>query len=158
MRHASCRTRHPLRTSARATARSSTHQAASSLDPQRSRFDSSRPSFRTTSSRSSRLEPHDSTHVYYLGPRAVRTGAARSCSRAGRRRRRHAARVASTTPIADAIAIEAANLAAADPQQARPVAIEYSDAHETRAKTQGHELGDAAADGDGICARPAAIE
>jgi hypothetical protein len=42
--------------------------------------------------------------------------------------------VASSTPIADAIAIEAANLAAADPQQARPVAIEYSDAHETRAK------------------------
>lgn len=42
--------------------------------------------------------------------------------------------VASTTPIADAIAIEAANLAAADPQEARPVAVEYSEGHETRAK------------------------
>jgi hypothetical protein len=42
--------------------------------------------------------------------------------------------VASMTPIANAIAIEAANLAAAAPQQARPVAIEYSEAHETRAK------------------------
>lgn len=40
---------------------------------------------------------------------------------------------ASATPIADALAVEAARLAA-DPQDARPVAIEYSDAHETRAK------------------------
>jgi hypothetical protein len=42
--------------------------------------------------------------------------------------------VASTTPIADASTIEAANLAAADPQEARPVAIEYSEGHGTRAK------------------------
>ena len=41
--------------------------------------------------------------------------------------------VASATPMADAIAAEAAKLAA-DPQGARPVAITYSDAHETRAK------------------------
>jgi hypothetical protein len=40
---------------------------------------------------------------------------------------------ASATPLADALAVEAAKLAAA-PQGARPVAIEYSDAHETRAK------------------------
>ena len=40
---------------------------------------------------------------------------------------------ASATPMADALAVEAARLAA-DPQGARPVAIEYSDAHETRAK------------------------
>jgi len=39
----------------------------------------------------------------------------------------------SAHPIADALAVEAAKLAA-DPQEARPVAIEYSDAHETRAK------------------------
>jgi len=39
----------------------------------------------------------------------------------------------STTPIADFIATEAAALAL-DPQGQRPVAIEYSDAHETRAK------------------------
>jgi hypothetical protein len=42
--------------------------------------------------------------------------------------------VASATPIADGIAAEAARLAVADPQGTRPVAIEYSDAHETRAK------------------------
>ena len=41
--------------------------------------------------------------------------------------------VSSATPIADSLAAEAARLAA-DPQGARPVAIEYSDAHETRAK------------------------
>jgi hypothetical protein len=41
--------------------------------------------------------------------------------------------VASATPIADAVAVEAAKLAA-DPQGPRPVAIEYSDAHLTRAK------------------------
>jgi hypothetical protein len=41
--------------------------------------------------------------------------------------------IASSTPIADAIAAEAAKLAA-DPQGARPVAIDYSDAHQTRAK------------------------
>ena len=45
---------------------------------------------------------------------------------------------ASATPIADGLAAEAAKLAAQpqDPQDkdARPVAIEYSDAHETRAK------------------------
>jgi len=40
---------------------------------------------------------------------------------------------ASPTPIADTLAAEAAKLAA-DSQGARPVAIEYSDAHETRAK------------------------
>ena len=40
----------------------------------------------------------------------------------------------STTPIADAIAIEASRLVADDAQGPRPVAIEYSDAHETRAK------------------------
>ena len=40
---------------------------------------------------------------------------------------------ASATPLADAIALEGARLAA-DPQGARPVAIEYSEAHETRAK------------------------
>jgi hypothetical protein len=39
----------------------------------------------------------------------------------------------STTPIADFIAREAPALAL-DPQDQRPVAIEYSDAHETRAK------------------------
>ena len=39
----------------------------------------------------------------------------------------------SATPIADALAVATATLAAA-PQEARPVAIEYSDAHETRAK------------------------
>jgi len=39
----------------------------------------------------------------------------------------------SATPIADTLAAEAAKLAA-DSQGARPVAIEYSDAHETRAK------------------------
>jgi len=39
----------------------------------------------------------------------------------------------STTPIADFIASEAPALALA-PQDQRPVAIEYSDAHETRAK------------------------
>ena len=42
--------------------------------------------------------------------------------------------VASATPIADALAVEAARLAADDAQGTRPVAIEYSDAHETRAK------------------------
>jgi hypothetical protein len=43
---------------------------------------------------------------------------------------------ASATPISDSLAAEAARLAAdpQDPQGARPVAIEYSDAHETRAK------------------------
>jgi len=41
--------------------------------------------------------------------------------------------IASSTPLADAIASEGARLAA-DPQGTRPVAIEYSDAHETRAK------------------------
>jgi len=40
---------------------------------------------------------------------------------------------ASGTPIADAIPLEAARLAGA-PQDARPVAIEYSEGHETRAK------------------------
>src|ERR1051326_8007769 len=40
---------------------------------------------------------------------------------------------ARATPIADTLAAEAAKLAAA-PQDDRPVAIEYSDAHETRAK------------------------
>ena len=39
----------------------------------------------------------------------------------------------STTPIADFIATQAPALAL-DPQDQRPVAIEYSDAHETRAK------------------------
>jgi hypothetical protein len=39
----------------------------------------------------------------------------------------------SATPIADSLVAEAAALAA-DPQGQRPVAIEYSDAHETRAK------------------------
>jgi len=39
----------------------------------------------------------------------------------------------SATPIADTLAVEAATLAA-DSQGPRPVAIEYSDAHETRAK------------------------
>ena len=39
----------------------------------------------------------------------------------------------SPTPITDALPEEASRLAA-DPQTARPVAIEYSDAHETRAK------------------------
>ena len=41
--------------------------------------------------------------------------------------------VVSATPIADAMAIEASKLVA-DAQGPRPVAIEYSDAHETRAK------------------------
>ena len=41
--------------------------------------------------------------------------------------------IASSTPLADGIASEGARLAA-DPQGTRPVAIEYSDAHETRAK------------------------
>jgi len=41
--------------------------------------------------------------------------------------------IASPTPLADGIASEGARLAA-DPQGTRPVAIEYSDAHETRAK------------------------
>ena len=41
--------------------------------------------------------------------------------------------VASATPIADAIALAGTELAL-DPQGARPTAIEYSDAHETRAK------------------------
>jgi hypothetical protein len=41
--------------------------------------------------------------------------------------------VVSATPITDAVAVEAARLAA-DAQGTRPVAIEYSDAHETRAK------------------------
>src|SRR5581483_8228130 len=41
---------------------------------------------------------------------------------------------ASATPLADGIAAAAATLVADDPQGARPVAIEYSDAHETRAK------------------------
>src|SRR5215467_10018091 len=40
---------------------------------------------------------------------------------------------ATVTPITDSLAEQAARLAA-DPQGARPVAIEYSDAHETRAK------------------------
>jgi len=40
---------------------------------------------------------------------------------------------ASATPLADALAREAATLAA-DPQDTRPVAIEYSEGHETRAK------------------------
>jgi hypothetical protein len=40
---------------------------------------------------------------------------------------------APATPIADALPAAAAALAA-DPQDVRPVAIEYSDAHETRAK------------------------
>jgi hypothetical protein len=42
--------------------------------------------------------------------------------------------VASATPIADALAVEAARLAADDAQGTRPVAIDYSDAHQTRAK------------------------
>jgi len=42
--------------------------------------------------------------------------------------------VASATPIADALAVEAARLAAGDAQGTRPVAIDYSDAHQTRAK------------------------
>ena len=41
--------------------------------------------------------------------------------------------IASATPLADAIAIEGTKLAS-DPQDARPAAIEYSEAHETRAK------------------------
>jgi len=41
--------------------------------------------------------------------------------------------VSSASPIRDALAVEAATLAD-DPQDTRPVAIEYSDAHETRAK------------------------
>ena len=41
--------------------------------------------------------------------------------------------VTSATPIADAIEAEGAKLAA-DPQGARPVAITYTEAHETRAK------------------------
>jgi len=41
--------------------------------------------------------------------------------------------VASATPVADAVALEAAKLAA-DPQDTRPVAVEYSEGHETRAK------------------------
>jgi hypothetical protein len=41
--------------------------------------------------------------------------------------------IASASPISDALAVEAARLAA-DPQDTRPVAIEYSDAHLTRAK------------------------
>jgi hypothetical protein len=41
--------------------------------------------------------------------------------------------LSSATPIADSLAKEAATLAA-DAQGQRPVAIEYSDAHETRAK------------------------
>jgi len=41
--------------------------------------------------------------------------------------------VASATPIADALAAEAATLATS-PQDARPVAIEYSEGHQTRAK------------------------
>jgi hypothetical protein len=41
--------------------------------------------------------------------------------------------IASSTPLADGIASEGERLAA-DPQGTRPVAIEYSDAHETRAK------------------------
>jgi hypothetical protein len=41
--------------------------------------------------------------------------------------------VSSATPIADSLAAEAARLVA-DDQGQRPVAIEYSDAHETRAK------------------------
>ena len=40
---------------------------------------------------------------------------------------------ASASPIAEALAVEAGKLAA-DPQDTRPVAIEYSDAHLTRAK------------------------
>jgi hypothetical protein len=40
----------------------------------------------------------------------------------------------SATPIADSLAAAAAATLAADPQGTRPVAIEYSDAHETRAK------------------------
>jgi hypothetical protein len=42
--------------------------------------------------------------------------------------------VASATPIADSIGDAVAATLAADPQDARPVAIEYSDAHLTRAK------------------------
>ena len=42
--------------------------------------------------------------------------------------------VASATPIADVLAVEAARLAADDAQGTRPVAIDYSDAHQTRAK------------------------
>ena len=41
--------------------------------------------------------------------------------------------LAPATPMADAVAAEAATLAD-DPQVARPVAIEYSEGHETRAK------------------------
>ncbi len=41
--------------------------------------------------------------------------------------------LASPTPIADTLSTEAARIAA-DSQDTRPVAIEYSDAHETRAK------------------------
>src|SRR5262252_1743908 len=44
-----------------------------------------------------------------------------------------AAVAAPATPISDSLAEQAARLVA-DPQGARPVAIEYSDAHETRAK------------------------
>ena len=40
----------------------------------------------------------------------------------------------SATPIADSLSAVAAATFAADPQGTRPVAIEYSDAHETRAK------------------------
>lgn len=42
--------------------------------------------------------------------------------------------IALSTPIADFIAVEGARLAAEEAQEQRPVAIEYSDAHETRAK------------------------
>lgn len=41
--------------------------------------------------------------------------------------------MASATPIADALEVEAAKLAA-DPQGGRPVAITYTEAHDTRAK------------------------
>src|SRR5258707_1177954 len=42
--------------------------------------------------------------------------------------------VASTTPIADGIPEAVSATLSADPQEARPVAIEYSEGHETRAK------------------------
>ena len=77
--------------------------------------------------------------------------------RSGRRRHRQPL-VASATPIADAIADRSGESRAADPQQARPVAIEYSDGHETRAKIHKYtSWATLPLIGDGILAGPAPL-
>src|SRR5436190_6934000 len=127
--------RTPLRptTCARATDRSSIHQVESSLDLPWRRCVSSRRSSRTTCSSSA-------SSGAFMFRYAVAFSAAFALMSAASSVRADDVVVineplvtASATPLADALAREAATLAA-DPQDTRPVAIEYSEGHETRAK------------------------